>query len=154
MTTLVAAAERTIAAPAETLYDYVADFREHHPQILPPAFSNFRIESGGIGVGTVTSSRFSLGGQTRVVRTVVSRVEPGRLIEEIVLDQPMTTRFAFTPSDGGATVRIETKWQPGGGIGGFLERLFAPRQLARVYADELSRLDANAASHESLRPQP
>jgi hypothetical protein len=149
MTTLVASAERTIAAPADTLYSYVADFREHHPQILPPAFSNYRVEAGGIGVGTVTSSRFTLGGQTRTVRTRVARVDPGRLIEEIVIDQPMTTTFAFTPTGDGATVRIETTWQPSRGIVGVLERLFAPRQLARVYADELSRLDAYAASQLS-----
>lgn len=153
MTTLVATAERTIAAPADTLYDYVADFREHHRRILPPAFSNFRVEAGGVGVGTVTSSTFSMGGQTRILRTRVTRVEPGRLIEEIVLDQPMTTVFAFAPGADGTTVRIETTWQPAAGIGGFLERLFAPRQLARIYADELSRLDAYAASRASLPPQ-
>ena len=146
MTTLVATAERTIPAPADTLYAYVADFREHHPQILPPAFSEFKVEAGGVGVGTVTSSRFALGGQTRTVRTRVSRVEPGRLIEEIVIDQSMTTTFAFTPNDRGTTVRIQTTWQPSKGPIGFLERLFAPRQLARVYADELSRLEDYAAS--------
>jgi hypothetical protein len=48
---------------------------------------------------------------------------------------------AFTPTGDGATVRIETEWQPSRGITGVRERLFAARQLARVYADELSRLD-------------
>ena len=148
MTTLVAAAERTIHAPVDTLYDYVADFREHHPRILPPAFSDFRVDEGGIGVGTVTSSKFRMGGQTQVVRTRVSRVERGRLIEEVVLDRPMTTTFAFTPNAAGATVRIETTWEPGHGIRGVLERLFAPTQLARVYADELRRLEAYAVSRE------
>jgi uncharacterized protein YndB with AHSA1/START domain len=146
MTILIASAERTIPAPADTLYSYVADFREHHPRILPPAYSEFKVEAGGVGVGTITSSRFALGGQTRTVRTRVSRVEPGRLIEEIIIDHPMTTTFAFTPTDGGTTVRIQTTWQPGRGIGGILERLFAPRQLTRVYADELSRLEDYAVS--------
>ncbi|HLO36505.1 MAG TPA: SRPBCC family protein [Candidatus Deferrimicrobium sp.] len=146
MAPLVAAAQRTIAAPAETLYDYVADFREHHPRFLPPAFSDFTVETGGIGVGTETSSRMTLGGRTQDLRTRVSRVEQGRLIEEVVLDQPMTTTFTFVPNGAGATVRIETTWQAGGGVSGLLERLFAPRLLARVYEDELGRLEAYAAS--------
>jgi hypothetical protein len=146
MTTLVASAERTISAPADTLYGYVADFREHHPHILPPAFSEFRVEAGGVGVGTITSSRFALAGRTRTVRTRVSRIEPGRLMEEIVLDQPMSTTFAFTPDGDRTTVQIQTVWRPSGGFGGLLERLFAPRALAKVYADELSRLESYAAS--------
>jgi uncharacterized protein YndB with AHSA1/START domain len=146
MTPLVAAAQRTIAAPAEILYSYVADFREHHPRFLPPAFTEFTVEQGGIGLGTVTSSNLTLGGRTYAVRTRVSRVEPGRLIEEEVLDQPRTTTFEFSPNGVGTTVRIETTWLPSGGVSGILERVFAPRLLARVYADELARLDAYAAS--------
>jgi hypothetical protein len=144
MTTLVASAERAIPLPAETLFDYVADFREHHPKILPPAFADFTVESGGIGVGTVTTSRFTMGGRTRPLRTAVSRVEPGRLIEEVVLDEPMVTTFSFDPNDGWSTVRIETRWEPGRGVSGLLERLFAPRLLTRIYADELSRLETYA----------
>jgi hypothetical protein len=43
-------------------------------------------------------------------------------------------------------VRIETRWQGARGIGGFFERLFAPRFLRRLYADELDRLDRHARS--------
>ena len=152
MTTLVAAAERTIPAAADTLFGYVADFRQHHPHILPPAFQDFRVESGGVGLGTVTSSRFTLGGRTQSIRTRVSRVDPGRLIEEVVLDQPMTTTFAFDPTASAtASVRIETIWQAGPGFAGLLERLFAPRMLAKIYADELARLEAYAAAQSAAR---
>jgi hypothetical protein len=144
--TLTASAQRTIAAPAEQLFSYVADFREHHPRILPAAFQDFTVESGGVGLGTVTSSRFTLGGRTETIRTRVARVEPGRLIEEVVETRPMTTIFRFLPGAGLTTVWIETTWQPRGGPSGLLERLFAPRMLSRVYADELDRLDAYAAS--------
>ena len=148
MTTLTAAAERTIPTAADTLFGYVADFERHHPHILPPAFRDFRVESGGVGLGTVTSSRFTLGGRTQSIRTRVTRIEPGRLIEEEVLDQPMTTTFAFDPTDAAAaSVRIETTWQARPGFAGILERLFAPRLLAKVYADELARLEAYAAAH-------
>jgi len=60
----------------------------------------------------------------------------------------MRTTFHFEPATdpGATTVGIETTWQPEGGLGGMLERLFAPRMLSRVYADELARLEAYAAS--------
>jgi hypothetical protein len=44
--TLRAAAERTIEAPAELAYHLIADFRDHHPGILPAAFSGLRVEAG------------------------------------------------------------------------------------------------------------
>lgn len=146
MAALTASAQRTIAAPADQLFTYVADFRKHHPRILPPAFQDFTVEAGGTGVGTVTSSRFTLGGTTETLRTRVTRAEPGRLIEEVVETRPMTTTFRFLPGGDLTTVRIETTWTPRGGFGGLLERLFAPRMLSKVYADELDLLDTYAAS--------
>ena len=82
MSTLTATAERTIAVPAEDLFCYVADFREHHPHFLPPAFQNFTVEAGGVGLGTVTSSSFSMGGRTQFLRTRVTRVEDARIIAQ------------------------------------------------------------------------
>jgi hypothetical protein len=143
--TLVARAERAIDAPADDLYTYVADFTQHHPHILPTAFSDFRVEEGGVGVGTITSSRFTVGGRTSTIRTPVVRAEPGRVVEEVVLDQPMTTAFTFTPVDGATRVAIETRWTPRTGLAGLLERLFAPRMISKVYAEELRNLDAYAA---------
>jgi uncharacterized protein YndB with AHSA1/START domain len=43
-------AERSIAAPAEEVYRYIADYRTHHPPFLPPAFSAFQVDLR-IGVG-------------------------------------------------------------------------------------------------------
>jgi uncharacterized protein YndB with AHSA1/START domain len=47
-------AERAIGAPAELVYRLIADFERHHPRFLPPAFSQFRVEEGGVGAGTVS----------------------------------------------------------------------------------------------------
>jgi len=44
-------------------------------------------------------------------------------------------------------VAISTAWEGAGGIGGFFERLFAPRVMRGIYADELDRLDAYARAH-------
>jgi hypothetical protein len=154
MSTLTASAERTIAASPEALYDIVADFTTHHARILPPAFSDFRVESGGIGVGTVTSSRFTIAGRTDTVRTRVVRAERGRVLEEVVLGRPMQTTFTFRPDVSGARVAIDTTWQPSRGPLGFLERRLIPSRLSRIYADELDRLAAYVASLRSEESPP
>src|SRR5215212_1142819 len=142
MSMLSASAERAIAASPDALYDVVADFATHHARILPPAFSDFRVESGGIGVGTVTSSRFTIVGRTETVRTQVIRAERGRVLEEIVLGRQMQTTFSFRPDVAGTRVSIDTTWRAARGLAGFIERRLVPSRLARIYADELDRLAA------------
>jgi hypothetical protein len=46
-------------------------------------------------------------------------------------------------------VRVETRWQGAGGVGGVFERLFAPRVLRGIYVDELERLDRYAQTAPS-----
>ena len=41
MAKIVVSAERTVEAPADAVYRYVSDMREHHPRYLPAAFSDF-----------------------------------------------------------------------------------------------------------------
>jgi hypothetical protein len=41
-------------------------------------------------------------------------------------------------------VQIRTTWDGAGGIGGFFERMFAPRVMRAIYADELERLNVYA----------
>jgi uncharacterized protein YndB with AHSA1/START domain len=141
------AAERTVNAPADTVYGYIADMREHHPRFLPPAFSDFQVESGGIGAGTVTRFKVTAGGRTREYHMRVAEPEPGRVLTESDTGSSLVTTFTVTPRDGACQVRISTTWDGAGGIGGFFERTFAPRVLTRMYADELARLDAYAREH-------
>jgi hypothetical protein len=70
-------AERAVGAPAEHAYRCIADFDRHHPRFLPPAFSQFRVEEGGVGAGTVHSFRMTAGGRTRSFRMRVEEPEPG-----------------------------------------------------------------------------
>jgi len=49
-------------------------------------------------------------------------------------------------------VLISTIWNGTGGVGGFFERLFAPRVLRRMYADELTRLDRYAREQAAAAP--
>ena len=44
MGTVQVIAERVVHAPAEAVYGYIADMREHHHRFLPPAFSDFGVD--------------------------------------------------------------------------------------------------------------
>ncbi|MGH9099220.1 MAG: SRPBCC family protein [Acidimicrobiales bacterium] len=144
--TVTASAARSVDAPSGVVFGCLSDFREHHHRFLPPAFADFRVEEGGTGEGTVVSFTFTAGGRSREYRMRVVVPEPGRVIEERDTRSSLVTTFTLTPEGGRTQVRVETSWEGAAGVGGFFERLFAPRALARVYADELARLDAYARS--------
>ncbi len=141
MTELHVETERLVAAPADLVYQCIADYRVHHPRFLPPAFSGFRVEEGGVGAGTVHSFQLTAGRRTRSYRMRVDEPEPGRVLTESDERSSLVTTFTVTPDGAGCRVRIGTRWQGAGGVGGFFERLFAPRVLTGLYADELERLD-------------
>jgi uncharacterized protein YndB with AHSA1/START domain len=145
----VVSAEGTVDAPADTVYRYIADMREHHRHFLPPAFSDFRVESGGVGAGTITRFKVTAGGRTREYRTKVAEPEPGRILTESDTSSGTVTTFTVFPQGGASLVRISTTWDGAGGIGGLFERMFAPRVMRAIYADELKRLDAYAREHRS-----
>jgi uncharacterized protein YndB with AHSA1/START domain len=144
MASIVVSAERVIDAPADAVYRYVADMRDHHPHFLPPAFSDFRVESGGVGAGTITRFKVTAGGRTREYRMRVDEPEPGRVLTESDTGSSLVTTTTVTPRDSAASVHISTTWNGAGGIGGFFEKTFAPRAMRAIYADELERLDAYA----------
>lgn len=147
MGTIEVSAERAIDAPAHMVYGYIADMREHHPKFLPPNFSDFRVESGGVGAGTVSRFKLSVGGRTRDYHMKVDEPEPGKVLTESDMDSSAVTSFTVTPQGAGCSVRIATTWQGAGGVGGFFERTFAPPALRKLYTDELGRLDAYAREH-------
>ncbi|HEX5506193.1 MAG TPA: SRPBCC family protein [Thermomicrobiales bacterium] len=144
MAEISVAAEGPVGAPAERVYGYLADYRQHHPRFLPPAFSDFQVDEGGIGAGTVFRCRFMAGGRTRNFHMRVTEPEPGRVLAESDTASALVTTFTVTPEGDTCRVRIATTWPGAGGVGGFFERLFAPRALQRIYADELGRLDRYA----------
>ena len=138
-----------MGAPADVVYGYLADMRDHHPKFLPPAFSDFQVESGGVGAGTVARYRMTAGGRTREYRMQVAEPDPGRVITESDMNSTAVTTFTVSPQDGASLVRISTAWDGASGIGGVFERMFAPRVLRAIYADELKRLDAYAREHNA-----
>ena len=141
---LEVSAERSIQAPAATVYGYLADMRSHHPKFLPPAFSHFRVDSGGVGAGTVISFTLTAGGRSREYRMTLSEPEPGRVLKETDANSSLVTTFTVVPEPGGCAVEISTTWDGAGGVGGIFERIFAPRVMRALYSDELERLARHA----------
>ena len=144
MGTIRVSADGAVGAPPEQTFRYLADMREHHHRFLPPAFSGFVVESGGVGAGTVVRFKVTAGGRTREYRMEVSEPEPGRVMREADTNSSLVTTFTVTAEGSASRVRIATEWEGAGGIGGFFERTFAPRVMRGIYADELARLDAYA----------
>jgi hypothetical protein len=145
MAEIYASAERQIAAPAERVYRILADY-QHHQRVLPDAFSDFKIEQGGVGAGTVVSFKVTAGGVTQFHRDTVAEPEPGRVLTESN-DKGKLTTFTVTPLGGPGSdqslVKIETRY-PTSGLRGLIERLLAPRMLRGMFLEELERLERYA----------
>jgi uncharacterized protein YndB with AHSA1/START domain len=135
--------EGVVGAPAELTYRLLAD-DQHHQRFLPDNFSDFETLEGGVGAGTVHRFKVTAGGRTREYTMRVEEPEPGRTIIENDQNSSLVTRFDVTPDGASCRVRLTTTWDGAGGFGGFFERLFAPRVMSRMYADELTRLDRYA----------
>lgn len=148
MAKVIASAERSIDAPVDEVYGYLADMHQHQ-RFLPPAFSDFQIEQGGIGAGTVTRYKITAGGRTRSYHMQISEPAPGRTLVETDTDSSLVTTFNVTPRDDKSLVNITTSWDGASGIGGFFERAFAPRAIRRLYLDELDRLNTYATQRRT-----
>jgi uncharacterized protein YndB with AHSA1/START domain len=148
MAKVEASAQRTIDAPADVVYGYLADMHQH-PKFLPPAFSDFQVVEGGTGAGTVTTFSVTAGGRTRSYRMNVSEPTPGRTLVESDAGSSLVTTFSVEPQGAKSLVSIHTSWSGAGGIGGFFEKTFAPGAMKKLYLDELDRLNAYALSRQS-----
>ncbi len=149
MSRIEVSAERRIQAPADAVYGYLADMREHHSRFLPPAFSGFEVETGGVGAGTVTRFKVSAGGRSREYRMQITEPEPGRVLVESDMNSSLVTTFTVARADDESHVTISTTWDGAGGVGGVFERLFAPRVMRGIYEDELGRLNDYARQRAS-----
>ena len=148
MAKVEASAERTIDAPAGQVYGYLADMHQH-PRFLPPAFSDFKVEEGGVGAGTVTTFKVTAGGRTRSYHMRITEPEPGRTLVESDANSSLVTTFNVEPQGDKSLVRISTRWDGASGVGGFFERTFAPRAMHRMFLDELERLNVYALDQRS-----
>jgi hypothetical protein len=144
-------AERTIPAPADAVYALLADYRDGHPRILPPAFSDLTVLRGGVGAGTVFRFALKLAGRAQEGEARVEEPEPGRVLSETYPEKSAVTRFTVDPVGDQSRVRIETSWQPDRGLAGLIERLVAPRLFRKLYVEELDLIERWAIERSSDR---
>jgi hypothetical protein len=151
MPTLHVTAERTVPAPADAVYSLLADYRDGHPRILPPSFSDLTVLRGGNGAGTVFRFALKIAGRTQVGEAHVDEPEPGRVLSETYSAKGTMTRFTVDPVGDQSRVWIDTSWEPSRGLAGMIERLITPRLFRKLYAEELDLIERWAIDRESSR---
>lgn len=154
-----------VAAPPGVVYAALADYRESHPQIVPPKFfRNFVVERGGVGAGTIVRFEAVVFGRGHPMRSEITEPVPGRILAERDMDRGTYTTFTVESRDDGRAsfVTISTTFPAREGrlgrlLGG-VERTFMQRLLVPMYHEELRRLEAfaqkSARAPDSPRPAP
>lgn len=149
MSTLQVSAEDDIDAPPDRVYRIIADYSNHHPEIVPSALSDLVVEQGGVGAGTVIRYKAKIAGRTSETRQRVEEPEPGCVLKEHDLTREMVTTFTVTPSGNGARVRIATEIETDG-LRGLVERWLLPRVLPQMYRDEIANIERYAREHSEI----
>lgn len=132
-----------IDAPADRIYSIIRDYRVGHPSILPKAFTNLRVEEGGVGAGTKIRFDATVFGRKQQYVGVVAEPEPGRvLVERYSEPNESVTTFIVEPKDEGrsAMVTFVTEIPGRGGFADRIARWVANRILQPIYAEELRNL--------------
>lgn len=139
MAQVTATTQTTVAAaPAETVAA-LADYATVRPAILTDRYTDYAVESGGVGTGTVATWR--LHATEKRIRHVVADVTvDATSVTEKDRNSSLVTTYAVTPAGTGSTVVVTTTWDGAGGIGGFFEKTFAPKGLARIHDGVLANL--------------
>jgi polyketide cyclase/dehydrase/lipid transport protein len=148
MSRLRVSAAGVIPARPEKVYKILADYRVHHPHIVPREyFRRLEVEEGGVGAGTRTLLEMRVLGATRVVRHVISEPQPGRVLVEADPHGSSRTSFTVDPVPAGEATRltIATEIETRGGVLGILERFLVKLALRRIYRRELALLESYAA---------
>ena len=134
---------RRVAAPPVQVYSVIADYKQHHPHIVPPEyFRRLDVLEGGVGAGTRTQIEMRVLGVTRVFEQVVTEPQPGRVLMETNQDGSAVTTFTVQPAGTYAATQltITTDITARPGFAGFVERLFTSAMLRRIYQKEFARL--------------
>ncbi|MBP8538229.1 SRPBCC family protein [Streptomyces sp. MK37H] len=141
-----ATTERIVTGKPEDVFDALADYRDTRPRLLPQQFSEYEVREGGDGEGTVV--HWKLQATSKRVRDClleVSEPSDGQLVEKD-RNSSMVTTWTVTPAgEGKSRVVVTSTWTGATGIGGFFERTFAPKGLARIYDELLAKLATETA---------
>ena len=143
MAQVTAQAKRSIEAPAEQVFAALADYATTRPKILTESYLDYRVEAGGQGAGSTVAWKLqATKSRVRDQLVEVSAPTAHQLVESDT-NSSMVTTWTVTPEgEGRSVVTVDTRWNGAGGIGGFFERTFAPRGLARIHDGVLAKLDS------------
>jgi len=143
----VVSATATIPAAPARVYDILADYKEEHPRILPPEFSDLVVDQGGVGAGTMIRFKMRVLGRTQNYRAIVTEPEPGRVLVETYFEPDGTvTTFIVDPESNGQHSRVtfSTSMPVREGFAGKIERFAGTRLLRPIFERELNLLAARA----------
>lgn len=135
----IATASKRIHAPAEKIYEILADYRTKHPLILPkPYFLSLDVEEGGVGEGTIVNFTMRVLVRTQSFRSLITEPVPGRVLLETDLHSGISTHFELSPLENGqhTQVTISTTLQNRGVVEGVIAKLL----LQKIYRRELKQL--------------
>lgn len=151
MARVFAKAEKTIPAAPREVFAFLSDYGDSRQRILTAHFTDFTVEEGGQGAGTVVSYRLRAGQRERFYRMRVEVPVDGEVLREVDTESSLVNTWSLTAIAGGAQthVTLSSEWQGTGGIRGFFERTFAPLALRRIYSELLSQLEQALAGHSS-----
>ena len=137
MAEVKAQASSSIAASRETVLALIRDTTRRH-ELLPEAYHDVSV------AGDVVSYRLHAGGRQRDYAMRQMPSDAG--LREEDEKSSLVTVWSVTPGAGRTDVSITTTWQGAGGIGGFFEKTFAPKGVARLHTQTLGNLGRLAAS--------
>ena len=154
MSDIQVAVTATVDATPAQVYAVLADYRNHHPNILPQAyFANVEVTKGGQGAGTEFVANMNVYGSKRTFHMSVSEPEPGRVLAETDAKLGTHTTFTVEPLEGGtkSKVTIATTSKASTGLGSWLERLTTPMIMRKIYQEELQQLNSYMQQLPSAR---
>jgi hypothetical protein len=149
----IATASKIINAPAEKVYNLIADYRNGHPRILPKQyFLSLDVEEGGYGAGTIIQFQMRLLGRTQSFRALIAEPEPGRVLVETDIKSGLVTTFMVVRAwdDQHARLIISTELKGRNALEGFLAKIM----LEKVYRQELELVAQLAQGHATPEESP
>jgi len=141
MAQVEATTERVVTGQPDDVFDALADYNGTRSKLLTEHFSEYEVREGGDGEGSLV--HWKLQATSKRIRDCLLEVsEPtdGELVEKD-RNSSMVTTWRVTPAgEGKSRVVVTSVWNGAGGIGGFFEKTFAPKGLARIYDGVLEKL--------------
>lgn len=139
-----------IEAPAELVYQIIADYRDGHPHIVPKKyFKSLTVEQGGIGKGTIFVTETEAFGRKQTMRMHVTEPSPGSVLVETDYDSGIITTFTVTPDgEQRSKLTLHTRAEPKPGLMGLIERFLSPGLLRKMYLAEFETFNQYLRSNQ------